>query len=429
MEPATIVLGGLGALGLAVLASKKKKPPAPPVEGHTTIDVRVAQTLLARLGQKLTIDGKLGPVTAQAWVAEAKARSLAILIVGPTGGPSAEVDTKTAKALASAAAAAPELVVPPKPKPAPVVTPDADREAALRAAKEAKAREARAEEQPAQPTQPTQPAQPLPRHEQLNNAISRIDFLTPKAPAGTRKAVTDLATHWLNEFWNKGYRNEPAKLDAYGKWYTRAWKLVPKAVQAKCPHPTLVDPSYAASAYEAATPSTPTPAKPAPAPAPASAETITIPTLRAQQITTRHGATLQLDGVYGPNTRAAWEKLATTHHVSSRFEKASADGKQTRVDAQSLRKLDALPTSGAAQAPVGYDRVKAKARAKEISAALRKSGKAYDRKLLAGWQTQAGLKADGLYGPISRNALVYYGATDAPAAYVAGENRPYTPPA
>lgn len=586
MNPLALILGA-GAAGAALFAvSKARAKPKPLLgDGTTSINVKAAQTLLVRLGARIAIDGKFGPNTAQAWVAAAKERDLVWKIIGPTGGSTAEVNEATAKALAAAAAEAPPLQLPkptPKPKPvtpkpAPQPTPDAaleaDRLLALKAAQEAKAlEEAKIAEAK---------AASIPRHEAINNAIARIDFVTPKTPAGTRKSVTDLATHWADQFWDKGHRDEPAKLDAYAQWYTRAWKLLPSAVQAKTVHPRTIDPTFAqesaktmtaptrdvqnllralganltadgkygpatqkawenaatarqlppvisasgasnvsvyrstlekltdeavakkaaASSAQPAQPAQPPtltaatkdvqnvlrllgagiaadgkygPAtqkawqdaaaarqlapqitgsagaatltvvratlekltteaaarKAAATPAPAvNAETIVIPTLRAQQITTRHGASLKHDGLWGPATRSAWEKLATTHHVSVRFEKASTDGKQVRVDAQALRKLDGLPPSGAATAPVGYDRVKAKARAKEVATKLRQQGKAYDRKYLAGWQTQAGLGADGLYGPQTRNALVYYGASDAPAAYVKGTDRPYTPPA
>jgi hypothetical protein len=82
--------------------------------------------------------------------------------------------------------------------------------------------------------------------ERVNNAIVRLDFLAPSKPAGVRTAIADLAVHWL-AFWNSAERRllPPATLHAkvarYAKWYTRAFALVPAAVQAKVPHPQTLD--------------------------------------------------------------------------------------------------------------------------------------------------------------------------------------------
>lgn len=59
---------------------------------------------------------------------------------------------------------------------------------------------------------------------------------------------------------------------------------------------------------------------------------------------------------------------------------------------------------------------------------LRRGGKAgYSRPLLKQWQTHAGLTADGLYGPATRGALVYFGVKDPPAAFTGTGTVPYRP--
>lgn len=50
----------------------------------------------------------------------------------------------------------------------------------------------------------------------------------------------------------------------------------------------------------------------------------------------------------------------------------------------------------------------------------------YDRALLTQFQSAAGIPADGLYGGVTRGALIYYGETSAPRPYVAPlETVPY----
>lgn len=60
---------------------------------------------------------------------------------------------------------------------------------------------------------------------------------------------------------------------------------------------------------------------------------------------------------------------------------------------------------------------------------LRRKGKAqYDRRMLKTWQTQAGLAADGLYGPATRGALIAFGQKDPPAVFYGTGTTTYTPP-
>jgi murein L,D-transpeptidase YcbB/YkuD len=75
------------------------------------------------------------------------------------------------------------------------------------------------------------------------------------------------------------------------------------------------------------------------------------------------------------------------------------------------------------------DLAAAKKMAADVAANLRNKGKAgYDRKLLASFQTKAGITGDGLYGPLAVAALKYFRA-NAPAAFQAGSVKSYTPPA
>ena len=84
--------------------------------------------------------------------------------------------------------------------------------------------------------------------ERVNNAIVTLDFMAPASPAGVKRAISDLAEHWLR-FWDSAERrlSVPAALHAklvrYAKWYTRAFALVPKAVQDQVPHPSTLDAS------------------------------------------------------------------------------------------------------------------------------------------------------------------------------------------
>lgn len=363
----------------------KIKPDTKPSAPVQKVTVQRVQEILVPLGQALAVDGKYGPKTETAYKAEAQRRGLRSNIVKVK-----DEKHPTTKKLVQVAqvdkAALAELV-------------DASVKAQRAAKKEA--------------AKPVQPAK-QPRHELINNAIVKIDFATPATPTGTRKAVNDLFNHWQKEYWGKGYRDEyPQKLDNYAAWYTRAWRMVTPAVQQNVPHPRTIDRSYVETPK-------PTPSQ--------GAEQVSIPVLRAQELLNRHGAGLQPDGKYGPITASAWQKLATKHNVSVRFERLDP-GTSVKVDAEALRKLEALPASQKASPPPGYDRAKAKARAKDVSAHLRKQGRAYDKSILKSWQTQAGIDADGLYGPHSRNALAYYGATDAPAPFVKGKEKPYVPPA
>lgn len=79
--------------------------------------------------------------------------------------------------------------------------------------------------------------------------------------------------------------------------------------------------------------------------------------------------------------------------------------------------------------PPGYKPDAARRGSAALSNHLKRAGKAgYDRRMLKTWQTQAGLPADGLYGPATRGALVFYGQKDPPAPFVGSGTVPFTPP-
>ncbi len=79
--------------------------------------------------------------------------------------------------------------------------------------------------------------------------------------------------------------------------------------------------------------------------------------------------------------------------------------------------------------PAGYSRVEATRRAQPMADQIRTKKSKYDRAALQTFQTFAGLKGDGLYGPQTRNALMYFGAKNVPAALFKGTNTAYKAPA
>lgn len=91
--------------------------------------------------------------------------------------------------------------------------------------------------------------------------------------------------------------------------------------------------------------------------------------------------------------------------------------------------LPQVPAAAQARpaAPPGTDLAKAKRMAPNVAANLKKAGKAYDRKQLGQFQTASGLKPDGLYGPVAKSALSYFGAA-APAPMFKGQDLKYVPP-
>lgn len=151
---------------------------------------------------------------------------------------------------------------------------------------------------------------------------------------------------------------------------------------------------------------------------------------RAQDALNRLGAKLTADGLFGPKTQAAWQAAAKNRSTPTTFDKVSST--QARVSRRAADAIDhdAPPASAATpeKAGQGYDRQKAKNAAKDIAAHLTNQGRAYDKKRLSTWQTQAGILADGLYGPKTKAALEYFGAKPPSPPFVAGPPATYVPP-
>jgi hypothetical protein len=84
--------------------------------------------------------------------------------------------------------------------------------------------------------------------ERINNAVIKLDWLAPSKPAGVKKAVSDLANHWV-AYWNSSERRlappvaQATKLSRYAQWYARGWALVPAQVRDQLPHPREIDDS------------------------------------------------------------------------------------------------------------------------------------------------------------------------------------------
>jgi len=79
--------------------------------------------------------------------------------------------------------------------------------------------------------------------------------------------------------------------------------------------------------------------------------------------------------------------------------------------------------------PAGYSAQQAGMKAQPVADHIRTRKGKYDRALLQSFQTSAGLKTDGLYGPQARAALVFFGAKNVPAALFKGPITKYAPPA
>lgn len=106
----------------------------------------------------------------------------------------------------------------------------------------------------------------------------------------------------------------------------------------------------------------------------------------------------------------------------------------TAKQAEALARARAAmpPTPAAARAkipaPPGTDIPKAKKMAAQVATNLRKGMKLYDRNLLKAFQRACGLAPDGLYGPVARSALSYFGIASPPAPMFAGQDLKYVPP-
>ncbi len=82
--------------------------------------------------------------------------------------------------------------------------------------------------------------------ERINNAVIKLDWVAPAEPRGVKRAVAQLANHWV-KYWNSAERRlapplaQAAKLSRYAAWYTRGWALMPAAVREGLPHPQDID--------------------------------------------------------------------------------------------------------------------------------------------------------------------------------------------
>ena len=151
----------------------------------------------------------------------------------------------------------------------------------------------------------------------------------------------------------------------------------------------------------------------------------------AQRTLNALGAQLQADGLYGPRTRNAWAVAARARGLPLRFDRV--DGRTARVEPRTRRKLESDASTGASAtvlpsvATEGYDPVNAKKQANGLAAHLRKMGRHYTRSEVSLFQTRAGIKADGAYGPMTREALQHFGVKNPPAAIYSGTGH-YQPP-
>lgn len=78
-------------------------------------------------------------------------------------------------------------------------------------------------------------------------------------------------------------------------------------------------------------------------------------------------------------------------------------------------------------APAGVNVSLASSTAKDVARHISTKGPKYSRDVLKQFQTRAGMKPDGLYGPASADALRYFGA-NAPKPLFKGANAHYVPP-
>lgn len=151
----------------------------------------------------------------------------------------------------------------------------------------------------------------------------------------------------------------------------------------------------------------------------------------AQRVLNALGAGLEPDGLYGPNTREAWAKAARSRGLPVRFERV--DGRTARVEARTRRKLQDDAASGT-HAPIlpsvaaeGYDPINAKKQAPALASNIRKMGRHYNADEVKLFQRRAGIKPDGLYGPMTREALQHFGVKSPPRALYSGTGH-YEPP-
>jgi peptidoglycan hydrolase-like protein with peptidoglycan-binding domain len=452
-------------------AKKKAAEPAKPVAKIPTADITVktAQTMLNALGAKLVADGLYGPNTQKAWDAAAKNRGQAIGFVRKNGTTAtvakAAADRIGADAKAAQAKAKPVTPTPKPVTPKPVTPTAAKADISVKTAQtmlNALGAKLVADGLYGPNTQKAWDAAAKNRGQTIGfvrksgttatvtkQTADRIGADAKAAQAKAKPAALDvgpvvitaeLAVTEAQTMLN----NLGAGLTAdglYGPNTQRAWDAAAKnrskrigftrktansAIVAKDALDKIRADSIVAEAKRETLRAQTTP----PPAAVAGHETVIAKVLEVQRSLNEQGIAVKQDGLYGPATLAGWQKLTTQLKLAPRFERVDAN--RVRIDSEAAKTVDGLPPKGApAKAPAppaGYDKTKAKAQAKDVAAMLVKSGKAYDKPRLVNWQRFAGLKPDGVYGPLTKSALEYYGGKP-PAPFVAGPATKYQPPA
>lgn len=174
-------------------------------------------------------------------------------------------------------------------------------------------------------------------------------------------------------------------------------------------------------------------------------------------------AGLSVDGLYGPETKAALGRYvpnppaivfkganatpkggAAPNMTLSQRSQGEAAASAAKVASAAVRQpaMPRIQAKGNAIAsqlrelapenkrPVnasGVDFALAKKTAPDVAAHIRKSGRAYKVEVVKQFQRRAAIKDDGLYGPTTASALRFYGA-NAPAPLFKGANAQYVPP-
>lgn len=104
---------------------------------------------------------------------------------------------------------------------------------------------------------------------------------------------------------------------------------------------------------------------------------------------------------------------------------ASVPGVATRPGREQSTSAATPASRTRPQPPAGYDRIKAANAAPDIARHIAQKQHNYARKALKAWQIVAGVVPDGIYGPATREALVYYVGSQAPKALYKGSATPY----
>jgi murein L,D-transpeptidase YcbB/YkuD len=95
---------------------------------------------------------------------------------------------------------------------------------------------------------------------------------------------------------------------------------------------------------------------------------------------------------------------------------------------QNLQVSQGVAQTASVKLPPGYDSQRAAQVAQRTADHVRTRGGKYDRAVITVFQTFAGVKTDGLYGPQTAAALRFFGAKSVPAALFKGQITKYTPP-